>query len=180
MPTPIPCIGNAACFYAIAFLLALAVCVASPWIGAASPRDAGLGGARGWLAQRNRRSRTRPRRPDGWALAVAQNDWLFVLARARSRRYADASPPQIAAELGADYIVTGTPQSEGARIRVTATLLSMLKAGNRSGESAGRVSRRTCSLFSGKRPRRSLESLRPTGRPDRPGPWPRYVGHGGL
>jgi membrane protease YdiL (CAAX protease family) len=37
MPTPIPSIRNAASFYAIAFLLALTVCVAAPWIGAASP-----------------------------------------------------------------------------------------------------------------------------------------------
>ena len=54
---------------------------------------------------------------------LAQNDWLFVLAGASSRRFADASPAQIATELGADYIVTGTLQAEGAYVRISAALL---------------------------------------------------------
>lgn len=54
---------------------------------------------------------------------LAQNDWLFVLGSASSRRYADTAPAQIAAALGADFIVTGTLQAEGAHVRVVAALL---------------------------------------------------------
>lgn len=54
---------------------------------------------------------------------LAQNSWLHVLADATTRSYGAASPAA-AAELGADYFVSGSLQVESGVVQVNADLIS--------------------------------------------------------
>ncbi len=54
---------------------------------------------------------------------LARNPWLFVLADATTHGYADATPPEIAAGLGAGHIVDGSVQAEGGEVRISAALV---------------------------------------------------------
>lgn len=53
---------------------------------------------------------------------LGRNDWIAVFARATSERQAGATPEEVRAALGADYVVTGTVQAEGRRVRIAAAL----------------------------------------------------------
>ena len=53
---------------------------------------------------------------------LGQNSWLFVLADATTRERGPGSPGK-AAELGADYFVTGSVQAEEGVVRIIATLV---------------------------------------------------------
>jgi TolB-like protein/DNA-binding winged helix-turn-helix (wHTH) protein len=53
---------------------------------------------------------------------LGRNDWIAVFASATSARQAGATPQEVHAALGADYVVTGTVHAEGDRVRVSAAL----------------------------------------------------------
>lgn len=57
---------------------------------------------------------------------LGRNDWIAVFARATSEKLAGATPRQVHAALGADYVVTGTVQAENERVRVSAVLADAL------------------------------------------------------
>ncbi|MFO1047868.1 MAG: winged helix-turn-helix domain-containing protein [Geminicoccaceae bacterium] len=57
---------------------------------------------------------------------LGRNDWIAVFARAASEKQAGTSPQEVHAALGADYVVTGTVQAEGERVRVSAALADAL------------------------------------------------------
>ena len=48
--------------------------------------------------------------------------WIFVYAAATGARQAGATPEEVHAALGVDYVVTGSVQAEGDRVRVAAAL----------------------------------------------------------
>ena len=53
---------------------------------------------------------------------LGRNDWIAVFAKAATAPRAGATPREIRAALGADYVVTGAVQAEGDRVRVSAAL----------------------------------------------------------
>jgi TolB-like protein len=114
---------------------------------------------------------------------LGRNDWIAVFASATSARQAGATPQEVHAALGVDYVLTGTVQAEGERVRVSAALadassgrqvwaesweggsddlLALQVAASRAlvGELAGRLHRRP-------RPRRPTAGARQDGEPRR-------------
>ena len=57
---------------------------------------------------------------------LGRNDWIAVFASATSAKQAGATPQEVHAALGADYVVTGTVQAEGDRVRIAAALVDAL------------------------------------------------------
>ena len=53
---------------------------------------------------------------------LGRNDWIAVFARAASEKQVGATPQEVHAALGADYIVTGTVRAESEQIRISAAL----------------------------------------------------------
>ncbi len=53
---------------------------------------------------------------------LGSHDWLFVFAGTTSSKHAGATPQEVRAALGADYVVSGRVQAEGDRVRVIASL----------------------------------------------------------
>ena len=54
---------------------------------------------------------------------LGRNDWIAVFAKASTAPLAAATPRQVHATLGADYVVTGTVQAERGRARIAAALV---------------------------------------------------------
>ena len=54
---------------------------------------------------------------------LGRNDWIAVFASATSAKQAGATPQEVRAALGADYVVTGTVQAEDDRVRIAAALV---------------------------------------------------------
>ena len=54
---------------------------------------------------------------------LGRNDWIAVFAKASTAPLAAATPRQVHAALGADYVVTGTVQAERGRARIAAALV---------------------------------------------------------
>ncbi len=54
---------------------------------------------------------------------LGRNEWIGVFAKASTAPLAAATPQQVHAALGADYVVTGTVQGEAGRARVAAALV---------------------------------------------------------
>jgi TolB-like protein/DNA-binding winged helix-turn-helix (wHTH) protein len=57
---------------------------------------------------------------------LGSNDWISVFAGATGARLAGATPQEVHAALGADYVVTGRVQAERGRVRITAALADAL------------------------------------------------------
>lgn len=57
---------------------------------------------------------------------LGRNAWIAVFASATSAKQAGATPQEVHAALGADYVVTGSVQAEGDRVRVSAALADAL------------------------------------------------------
>lgn len=57
---------------------------------------------------------------------LGRNAWIAVLASATSAKQAGATPQEVHAALGADYVITGSVQAEGDRVRVSAALADAL------------------------------------------------------
>lgn len=57
---------------------------------------------------------------------LGRNDWIAVFAKATTAQYAGATPLEVHAALGADYVVTGTVQAERSRVRISAALADAL------------------------------------------------------
>ena len=53
---------------------------------------------------------------------LGRNDWIAVFARAASEKQVGATPQEVHAALGADYIVTGTVRAESEQVRISAAL----------------------------------------------------------
>ena len=54
---------------------------------------------------------------------LGRNDWIAVFAKASTAPLAAATPREVHAALGADYVVTGTVQGERGRARIAAALV---------------------------------------------------------
>jgi TolB-like protein len=54
---------------------------------------------------------------------LAGMPWIFVLSDATTRSFAGATPEEIAANLGAEYVVDGSLQANGGQVLLTASLL---------------------------------------------------------
>ena len=54
---------------------------------------------------------------------LGRNDWIAVFASATSAKQAGATPQEVRAALGTDYVVTGTVQAEDDRVRIAAALV---------------------------------------------------------